>query len=437
MAKSFIIDQTSREALTKERAEKLLQGLKEGVTSVKLSGKSFGDGSADIAASALERVVPTLKHLDISDIIASRPEEEAKRSLATIAASLNSCKHLEYIDLSDNALGAKGIRAVGSLLSGQEKLQQLFLCNNGLAADAGALITAALLETTPTSLVRLHFHNNLLETAGSVALAPIIENSPLLEDFRFSSLRLGRDGAVTICNAVQPCLAASLRILNFSDNNFGEEGAEALADALSDAPCLETLLLNDALLGDEGVGAVCDSLLHGAPSLKVLNVSGNEVSIEGAKGLAYLLSHTDLSELILEDNELGSSGAARLAKGITRECNLEVLTVNSSEIGSRGALALARAAAKVSSLKVLNLNGNMISAETVTEIEGLLGDRLGSLEDNDDEEEEEDDESGDESGDEDEEEDDGYVNDSSNGVRVEKDDSEIDDLAKEIGEVSL
>ena len=398
----FIIDQTSREALTADRAKELLKDLDAGVDYVKLSGKSFGDGSAQIAAEALERSIPTLTYLNIADIIASRPEDEAKRALTIISDSLESCKHLKLIDLSDNALGAKGIRAVGTLLAGQEALEELFLCNNGLAADAGDLITEALLETTPTKLCRLHFHNNLLETAGAISLAPIVENSPKLEDFRFSSLRLGREGAVRICEALKERIGSTLKHLNLSDNNFGEEGAEALTEALSNAPCLETLILNDALLGDDGVKLICEALAKGAPKLVSLNISGNEVGVEGAKGLAKLLARGTLKELKAEDNELGNSGAKRIAKGLKKSSTITSLNVCSSEVGGTGALAIATEAAKLKCLEKIAMNGNAIPAGTVEEIENLLGDKLGSLSDNDEDDDEEDDEDEDDLDDDDE-----------------------------------
>lgn len=439
----FLIDQTSREALTEERAKQLLEGLHHQIKSVKLSGKSFGDGSAQVAADALQKAIPSLKHLDISDIIASRPEEEAKRTLVTISEALSSCKHLEFIDLSDNALGAKGIRAVGSLLAGQKNLATLMLCNNGLAADAGNLIAAAFLETAPTSLIKLHFHNNLLETPGSVALAPVVENSPFLSDFRFSSLRLGRDGAVRISRALQPRLSSTLKYLNISDNSFGEEGAEAFAEALSNAPLLERLIINDALLGDEGVKAICLTLAKSAPNLQVLNVSGNDMAVEGAKGLAKLLAVGTLKEFFAEDNELGSSGAVRIARGINAKSQLQVLNVNSSEIGGRGALALASAASKVATLKSFNIDGNNIPADIVSEIERLLNDKLGSLEDNDDDSDA-DDESEHESEDNDSEEEVDEVESCENGVildntSIEKvnDKEEVDELSSQLENIGI
>ena len=398
----FSIDATKREALTASRAEELLRDLSAGVTSVKLSGVSFGDGSATVAAEALSRAAVTLRDVDLSDIIASRPEDEAKRALTVIGDALSICDALRSLNLSDNALGAKGIRALGSLLAGRAELQELLLCNNGLAADAGDLIASAVLETAPTKLKKLHFHNNLLETAGSVALAPIVENSPMLEDFRFSSLRLGRDGSVRISKALRPRLGETLRHLNLSDNTFGEEGAEALADVLGDAAVLETLLLRDDALGDDGVQAVCKALVHGAPRLFKLDVSGNEMEAGAARQLGKLVSAGRLTEVFAEDNELGSSGACALAREISDEARVEVLDVSGSEIGGRGALRLATAVQELEGLKTLRMDANCIPRSVVEQVEELLGERLGGLEENDEEGEESEEEEDEEDEDEDE-----------------------------------
>ena len=45
-------------------------------------------------------------------------------------------KKLKTIDLSDNALGPKGVAACREMLEGQEDLERLYLCRNGVSAEA-------------------------------------------------------------------------------------------------------------------------------------------------------------------------------------------------------------------------------------------------------------------------------------------------------------
>ena len=54
---------------------------------------------------------------DISDIIAGRPEDEALRTLGIICGSLKKFDLVE-VNLSDNALGAKGVEACRDVLLG-------------------------------------------------------------------------------------------------------------------------------------------------------------------------------------------------------------------------------------------------------------------------------------------------------------------------------
>lgn len=387
----FELDSSLREALSRQQAKELLEPLKVGISSVKLGGKSFGDGSADEASIALARAAPTLRDLDIADIIASRPEDEAKRALASFASGLSEAKQLVTIDLSDNAFGLKGIREIQSIISGQLSLESLKLCNNGLAADAGSVIASALTERTPTKLKLLHFHNNLLESAGAMALAPIVEASPDLEDFRFSALRLHHDGASRICDALS-CVPENLKRLNLSDNNFGAGGGRSLGSALSKTRNLVELLLRDCALGDEGTSFVCRALAEGAGRrLRILDLSGNEISSKGARALKKCLQGCPvLTKLIIEDNELGNSGARNVASCLDPviHADLSAIVVACSEIGTKGALALASAAVRLPGLASLNLNGNSISADAVVDIKSLLDSKLESLSDNDDDDDE-------------------------------------------------
>jgi hypothetical protein len=88
---------------------------------IKFSTKSFGIEAAEVAARAIENVVSSLTHADISDIIAGRPEKEVLGALQIISQALAKAK-LKALDLSDNALGQKGIIACTSAFAQQASL---------------------------------------------------------------------------------------------------------------------------------------------------------------------------------------------------------------------------------------------------------------------------------------------------------------------------
>jgi Ran GTPase-activating protein 1 len=75
--------------------------------------------------------------------------------------------------------------------------QRLFVCNNGLSAEAGELLAKILLREDGTApecskcpaLQLLHFYNNMSGDGGAKAVARIVEACPTLTDFRFSATR--------------------------------------------------------------------------------------------------------------------------------------------------------------------------------------------------------------------------------------------------------
>jgi Ran GTPase-activating protein 1 len=73
-----------------------------------------------------------LSSVDIADIIAGRPEEEALEVLRTICSAFASVKNLTSIDVSDNALGAKGLDACAALLEGQSQLVSIKVISQNL-----------------------------------------------------------------------------------------------------------------------------------------------------------------------------------------------------------------------------------------------------------------------------------------------------------------
>lgn len=94
---------------------------------VKLSTKSFGsshdNNSAEVAARAFQASAATLTDVDLSDVIAGRPETEALSALKIMCSALAKVK-LRRLNLSDNALGEKGIRACAHAFANQVSLSK-------------------------------------------------------------------------------------------------------------------------------------------------------------------------------------------------------------------------------------------------------------------------------------------------------------------------
>lgn len=390
-----------RDFLTAEAAEALLAPLLApgaAFTRVVFSTKSFGAEAAAVAARAIRNVSSTLVDADLSDIIAGRPEVEALAALRTICDALGACR-LVALDLSDNALGEKGIRAAAAAFAEQEGLQRLAFRNVGCSV-AGCCALEQLLRHSH-SLRSLHLVNNMSGCEGAAAIARLVARSPAMEDFRMVSSRVGSDGGLALAAALQA--TTSLVRLDLHDNPLTGDAAHALAASLRLQRRLRALNLNDTCLADEGVELLAHALAHAGEHLEELHLALNEITPVGARALgAALRTRTALRRLVVSENELEDDGAELLAEALAALTSLTHVDVCTNMLGRRGAVAVACAVAPQPGLELLALDDNRISGQglrtlrAVLESHGKLG-ALGPLEENAAEESEA--ESGDEEGD--------------------------------------
>jgi Ran GTPase-activating protein (RanGAP) involved in mRNA processing and transport len=122
MSSNAVVFQLSgaREMVDEEKAALLLSEINidlNNCTAIKLSNKSFSTAAAALLIAKIKES-PSITVADISDIIAGRPEEEALRTLSVFCDGLQSYT-LKEVNLSDNALGKKGIVACNSVLTGK------------------------------------------------------------------------------------------------------------------------------------------------------------------------------------------------------------------------------------------------------------------------------------------------------------------------------
>ncbi|KAI9908173.1 hypothetical protein PsorP6_004423 [Peronosclerospora sorghi] len=414
--KTVLSFEGERELVTEERAHELVRTYADAeaqqvpplFTHITLRNKSYTLEAARVIAAFFSRLevrgaFKQLTSVDFADMIAGRPENEALQVLATLCDALSSIKTLTRIDLSDNALGEKGVRACFGLLQDQEQLQHIFFCNNGIsAAAAGVIVEEVLLFRgldTPTKLETFHFYNNMSGDGGAIALAKLLPLSPALKNLRFSATRAQRAGSLAFATALASL--KQLEKLDLSDNTFKTQGAKAIALAVKTMPNLMEINFRDAALEDDGVVAIADALREGgaAKILTALDISGNDLTAKSMSVLGRMLHVSDaLRVLQVEENEIGSKGAKAIAKALKiGSPALEKVVANVNEIRASGAIALIKAVVDKEAFAKLNIDGNLISAEGVANIDSLLEsldkrNMLGSLEDNEEDEEDEDDE---------------------------------------------
>ncbi|XP_043690559.1 RAN GTPase-activating protein 2-like [Telopea speciosissima] len=392
----FDISGGRRAFIDEQETEKLLRPLKEqGNSYMKIcfSNRSFGIGAARIAEPILVSLKDRLTEVDLSDFIAGRPEVEALEVMNIFSSALAGCV-LKSLNLSNNALGEKGVRAFAALLKSQSSLEHLYLMNDGISEEAARAV-CELIPSTERLRV-LHFHNNMTGDEGAIAISEVVKRSPALEDFRCSSTRVGSGGGIALAEALGTC--THLKKLDLRDNMFGVDAGVSLSKALSGHAGLTEVYLSYLNLEDEGATALANAFKESAPSLEVLEMAGNDITADAAPAIAACVGAKQfLTKLNLAENELKDEGAIMIAKALEEgHSRLGEVDFSTNLIRRVGARLLAQTVVEKPEFKLLNINANFISDEGIDELKEIFKkspEVLGPLDENDPEGEEDADES--------------------------------------------
>ncbi|KAF2599792.1 hypothetical protein F2Q68_00007525 [Brassica cretica] len=194
--------------------------------------RSFGLGAARVAEPILASLKHQLKLVDLSDFVAGRPEVEALDVMDLFSNALQG-SNLSSLNLSDNALGEKGVRAFGTLLKSLSSLEELYLMNDGISKEAAQAVSE-LIPSTEKLKVH-HFHNYSLEADS--AIAPCVAAKLDLNKLNLSENELkdeGRDGAVALADVVMK--KEGFMLLNIDGDIISEEGIEEVREIFKKKP---------------------------------------------------------------------------------------------------------------------------------------------------------------------------------------------------------
>ena len=256
-------------------------------------------------------------------------------------------KHPLWVDLSDNALGPRGVNVCEPLLSSSETLEGIAFRNDGLSAEACYEIKRLFLKlSSPTRLKKLHFWNNMSGDGGGIATAELLSQSPFMEDFQLSTTRCGEEGGNAICASLKNC--PMLQKIDLSDNTFNVSGAIELSKSLRSLPRMVVLNIGDLNFKDEGIGHLLKALVQPVcPVLETLDISLNDVSVDSLKYLPDALAgKNQFKKLIVKGNfDLGNKGCVIIGKtfnanGFSSKV-LEAIDLEECDIHDRGAIFLA------------------------------------------------------------------------------------------------
>jgi len=262
---------------------------------------------------------------------------------------------IEKLDLSYKGIGNKGFLSVVKALGGSRRLRQLNLSRNvGIGGCLSALDTSDNEEKLPPA----DLQEELFPFVSHLDLSDCSIDDVFISQF---------------C----PRLASAERKLKLSVNPLAESGFRAL---LNSTDWIQELRLSNCDLGNESMHTLVTSKKLEWTNLKVLDVSDNGITTEGARDLSSCIAGKDdapyltgLRELNLSKNPLGSDGIELIVDGIHRRSEagfprLDALDLSETKCDVKGAVA----AVSRSSATNLVLYSNSLRSDGFRKLAGSL-----------------------------------------------------------------
>lgn len=248
------------------------------------SNKVFFAG-VDIDDKTLENNMPSLSNIKS---LAFYSNKISSVGCATIAEKLKGCS-ISSLSLGCNRLGSDGIITIIDALPPSVKTLDIsltFICDKAIDRIALALKTNGFtVSKLNLSENRFSSHNKLFDA---------LETNGFLQNLSLRNTGLHPKDVSLLMNSLNNNRCSALIILDLSDNAIGDEGAIAIASAISRNPyLLEELYLERCSIGDRGISELADALKTSL--LEVIDVSYNRQELQGFKDLCESVEKTNHS----------------------------------------------------------------------------------------------------------------------------------------------
>ncbi|XP_048041298.1 protein NLRC5-like isoform X6 [Megalobrama amblycephala] len=333
-------------------------------------------------------------------------------SCSALATVLRSNSNLKELDVSNNNLQDSGVKKLQNALENTNCTLEKLRLSNCSITEEGYKALASALRSNPSHLIELDLTGNDPGQSG------VNELNDLLQDpnCQLKTLRFLGPAADEACQYVTGIVGNNpllLRELNLSERELGDSNVKKLAALLQDKHCkLNTLILSNCSVTEEGYKALASSLRLNPSHLIELDLTGNDPGQSGVKELNDLLQDPNsqlkklrflcpvadeaceyvrgivgkdpllLRELNLSEHELGDTRVNQIAALLQdKHCKLNTLILCGCSITEKQCLILTSALkSNPSHLRELDLSENKLQNKGVYILCDLLKDSHCKLE---------------------------------------------------------
>ena len=304
---------------------------------------------------------PSLHNLPLVHLrVADNQLEDA--GVIVMSQHMSAISLITLLDVGRNGCTSAGAEELGSALCGLPNLQSLNVSENRICAEfVEALVPyfASVPELRELCMKACGNCGHGFGNNGAVALAEALSAAPKLERLLVECNRIGGVGCTALAQHMTQC--TGLSTLDLGRNRLGPGcSILALAQSFSNLSVLQELILQGAEIYNDGAVALANNLPR-LSNLRLLNVGGCGLTVAGLRSLAGCLPElTSLQTLNLKNNLMFVAGCNALLPALVEMGSLQDLSLRGCALGSRGAVAMALQLPGMNTLKRLDLTANGI-----------------------------------------------------------------------------
>ncbi|XP_008838335.1 leucine-rich repeat-containing protein 74A [Nannospalax galili] len=274
------------------------------------------------------------------------------------------------MNLNHHGLGPMGTKAIAITLVSNTTILKLELEDNCIM-EVGILSLMEMLQEN-YYLQELNLSNNDLGLEGAKIISDFLqENNSALWKLKLSGNNFSEESAALLCQALSSNYR--IRMLNLSHNQFSDVGGEYLGQMLALNVGLQSLDLSWNNFHILGATALCNGLQTNV-TLKKLDISMNGFGNEGALALGEVLRvNSCLAYLDVSDNSITNEGVSRIGKGLEYNESLQVLKLSLNPISMEGAVFLILSIKRnpKSRMEELDISNVMVTEQFVKVLDGV------------------------------------------------------------------
>ena len=268
--------------------------------------------------------------------------------------ALKFCKPSDHLDACLYEIELQKDDEVLNNLALVKKISQ-FKNEKEILIRSGSVLKINSLELNPNT--RIHHMKVSLFSKSYEAVYDYILNSKTLSILELQDNELGRKSHLILNVIIK---VQRIKILNLAGNLIGVEGAKLISYGIKENNSLTEIYLSKNNLSCTGVYYISLALEQNK-SLTIIDLSSNSIYNKGYFNISSALKINQIIiKLYLKDNHLCNKGALVLSEALKINKSLQILDISNNNLGGMGGIYISEGLELNTSLTLLNINDNKL-----------------------------------------------------------------------------